>query len=84
MKCFCLKVFVRCDDHTLNLGLLGGWSKGSAWPLCVCVCGGGGVPETESNLSIQILNLKILHKSVECFIIWKVDQGLEIQHPSNF
>lgn len=57
--------------------------------MCACVCvggeGGGSVPETESNLSIQILNLQILHQSVECFIIWKVeDQGLEIQHPSNF
>lgn len=37
------------------------------------------VPETESNLSTQILNVKILHNSTECCIIWKVeDQGLEI------
>lgn len=42
---------------------------------CTCMC----VPETESNLSTQILNVKILHNSTECCIIWKVeDQGLEI------
>lgn len=47
----------------------------------VCVC----VPETEGNRSSHILNLEILYHSIEYSIAWKVeDQGLEIQHTSNF
>lgn len=38
MKCFCLKVFARCDDHTLNLRLVGRLEQGQ----CLAFVGGGG------------------------------------------
>lgn len=42
MKCFCFQVFVGCDDHTLNLKLVGRLEQGqcSAF-VCVLQCGGG-------------------------------------------
>lgn len=53
--------------------------------MCVCMCVCACVPEAESNWSPQIVNLKNLHNPTEYFIVWKVeDQGLDIQHTSNF